>query len=223
MLKKTKNPSYPSSGSRVAILATLLAITAIFASTLSAEEVFRGPVTADGEVLVFGGRVLDRQGQAVPDTAVEIWQTDGQGIYDHSGDSDTNRRDRGFQFFGTSVSDSSGHYAFRTIIPGQYEPRPRHIHVKIRQPERVLLTSQIYFSVDGDTSGVGGSARNLMMDLETVKMPDGSTQYSGAFDFVVDTGISGNLRLTDGQGEGPYYPQNDVSLFDNDLAQMAGK
>jgi protocatechuate 3,4-dioxygenase beta subunit len=98
----------------------------------------------------------------------------------------------GFQFFGTSVSDSDGNYMFRTIIPGKYEPRPRHIHVKIRKDGRELLTSQIYFSVDGETAGVGGSTRNLRMELKSVENSDGSISYSGNFDFIVDIGVTGN-------------------------------
>lgn len=221
MIKVFKKPLHPSVASRIALLALFLAITVIFIIPLSAEETFQGPVTAEGEVLLFGGRVLDQRGRPVPESSVEIWQTDAQGIYLHPGDSKTDRRDRGFQFYGTSVGDSSAAYMFRTIIPGQYEPRPRHIHVKIRQAGRVLLTSQIYFSVDGDTTGVGGSARNLMMDLDAVEMPGGLTRYSGTFDFIVDTGVAGDLRLTDKQGEGPYYPLDDLSFYDNDLAQVS--
>lgn len=221
MNKAIKKPFYPSTGSRIAVLVMILFMAAMIVAPLSAEEIFKGAVTADGEVLVFGGRVLDQLGRPVQNTSVEIWQTDGRGVYQHPGDSKTNQRDKGFQFFGTSVTDSSGNYMFRTIVPGQYEPRPRHIHVKIRRSGKVILTSQIYFSVDGETSGVGSSTRNLRMELDAVENPDGSTLYNGIFDFVVDTGITGDLPLTDRQGEGPYYPRDDVSKYDNDLAQVA--
>lgn len=221
MIRTIETPRYQTAGSHIRIPVIFLFITAIFKVHLSVEEIFSGPVSADGEILVFGGRVPDRTGRPVPDASVEIWQTDGQGIYDHPGDSKTHRRDRAFQFFGTSVSDSSGSYIFRTVIPGQYEPRPRHIHVKIRRSERVLLVSQIYFSVDGETRGVGGSTGNLRMDLETVENSDCSTLHRGSFDFAVYNGIAGGLALTDRQGEGPYYPLYDVSRCDNDLAQVS--
>ena len=220
MNKKIKESLYSALKIRFSIMAVFLAISGVITIPVAADEMFKGTVSAKGDILVFGGRVLDKLGRPVADASVEIWQTDGQGIYLHPGDSNTNRRDRGFQFFGTSVSDSSGHYMFRTIIPGQYEPRPRHIHVKIRHSKGVLLTSQIYFTIDGETSGVGGSNRNLRMDLERVKNSDGSAIYNGVFDFIVDTGVAGDLKLTDRQSEGPYYPLEDVSLYDNDLARV---
>ncbi len=185
---------------------------------VSGQELFPGEVTAKGDVIVFGGRVLDTSGQPVTGASVEIWQTDDQGVYDHPGDANTSRRDRGFQFFGTSFTDSSGYYSFRTILPGQYEPRPRHIHVKVRQSGREVLTTQIYFVKDA--RGFGGSTRNLMMELQEKTRPDGTVFFTGEFDFVVNSGGRGELRLTESQGEGPYYPMADLSLYDSDLARV---
>ncbi|MEZ4639364.1 MAG: hypothetical protein R2856_31120 [Caldilineaceae bacterium] len=87
-------------------------------------------------------------GTPVPDVAVEIWQTDAVGVYDHPRDPGTNSRDTSFQFYGTAITDADGWYAFRTIMPGEYEPRPRHIHFKVKQGDATLLTSQFYFSDD---------------------------------------------------------------------------
>lgn len=180
--------------------------------------------TAQGEVLLLTGQVLDVNGNPVPGAAVEIWHTDAQGIYDHPGDRSTNNRDRGFQFYGTSMTDSDGNYVFRTILPGQYEPRPRHIHVKVKLNGAELLTTQFYFPEDRQAlsrEGIFAQAGNLG-DMLIVKQVDSPAGFSGRVltnDLVVAAGSgSGTLQRTSAQTEGPYYPQANVANFDNDLA-----
>lgn len=180
---------------------------------------FSSPVTAEGQVMVLEGRVLDVNGDPVPGASVEIWQTDANGIYDHPGDSSTASRDMGFQFYGTSVVDDQGNYAFRTIRPGEYEPRPPHIHVKVRVNRNVMLTSQLYFSDTGNAGGLGAGADQLLLTLEAD--PNGGDFMVATFDFVVDTGIgAGVLPLTPSQAEGPYYPVVNVAEYDADLASV---
>ena len=86
----------------------------------------------DGEMIEFSGVVYDAAGNPIPNVVIEIWQTDSNGIYDHPGDSQTSLRDPNFQFYGEAVTAEDGAYSFRTILPGHYEPRPQHIHVKIK-------------------------------------------------------------------------------------------
>lgn len=184
---------------------------------------FTAPVTAEGELLIITGRILDVTGSPVPDARIEFWQTDTGGSYDHPGDSTTDSRDLGFQFYGSSSVDQDGTYLFRTILPGQYEPRPRHIHVKVFQAEQEVLTTQFYFAEDDPTGGIGGPIDNLMLQLDPIEASDGTTYSLSTFDVVVDTaGSDGTLPLTDAQGEGPFYPVVDVSTFDNDLASTEG-
>ena len=184
---------------------------------------FGAPITAAGNILIVSGRVLDVNGNPLAGAAVEFWQTDASGVYDHPGDPGTNSRDTGFQFYGTSITDAGGNYSFRTLLPGRYEPRPPHIHVKVRLNGTELLTTQFYFAEDGTTGGVGGGIENLLMTLEQDTASDGSLVNVATFDVVVDTGLgSGTFRLTDSQGEGPYYPVVDVSNYDNDLASVEG-
>lgn len=178
--------------------------------------------TAQGEVLLLTGRVLDTRGNPVSGAAVEIWHTDAQGIYDHPGDRSTNNRDRGFQFYGTSITNGDGVYTFRTIKPGQYEPRPRHIHVKVKRDGKEVLTTQFYFEADRDTlaqEGIFAQSGDLgaMLILKAVDILDGVPVLSN--DLVIDTGTgSGTLQRTPAQTEGPYYPRAVVADFDNDLA-----
>lgn len=193
------------------------------AQTLAAA--FTTPPTAAGEVILVTGQVLDLAGNPLPGAAVEFWQTDAAGIYDHPGDSGTANRDRGFQFYGTSIADADGRYLFRTVQPGYYEPRPRHIHVKVKQDGRTLLTTQFYFQEDVAALGneglfaQAGSLGNLLIlqTADSVEMA-GSVVDLLANDLVVNTGSPGSLTATPAQGEGPYYPVVAVAGYDNDLA-----
>ncbi len=177
----------------------------------------------NGDVVILYGQVLDVNGNAVANAVVEIWQTDSEGAYDHPRDPATQSRDMSFQFFGNAISDETGWYAFRTILPGEYEPRPRHIHFKVKTGNRTLLTSQFYFSEDiaavedeGMFRAVGDSGDALLLQLvqaEEVLMANGQ--------IVVDVnGRRGTFELTPSQGEGPYYPVVDLADYDNDLTRL---
>jgi protocatechuate 3,4-dioxygenase beta subunit len=146
---------------------------------------------------------------------VEFWQTDAEGIYDHPGDGGTANRDRGFQFYGTSIADADGRYLFRTVQPGYYEPRPRHIHVKVKQDGRTLLTTQFYFAEDG----AGAGAALTLREIDRVDLA-GAPVAVLANDLIIDTGSGGALAATPAQAEGPYYPLAAVEQFDNDLATV---
>ena len=184
---------------------------------------FPDPPQSSGEILCLYGHVLDVNGDPVPNATVEIWQTDSTGVYDHPGDPGTEQRDRSFQFYGSTQTAEDGSYAFRTVLPGLYEPRPRHIHFKVKTDGETLLTSQFYFSEDvadvqeeAMVRAVGSSAERLMLQLVD---DDGSLLANGLV--IVDTGIGdGPQPLTPAQGEGPYYPVVSVIEYDNDLTIM---
>lgn len=184
---------------------------------------FSGSSQTNGDVLVLYGQVLDVNAVPLSNAIVEIWQTDANGIYDHPRDPTTGGRDISFQFYGMTATDASGWYAFRTIVPGQYEPRPRHIHYKVKQSGNTLLTSQFYFSEDiaqvqreGMFEAVGDSG-----DLLLVQLVQGEGQLLANGQIVVDTGIgSGTLPLTPSQTEGPYYPVVSLLDYDNDLVLL---
>jgi len=181
---------------------------------------FAQPVTAAGETLVLYGHVLDRSGQPLSDYAVEIWQVDVDGIYDHPGDRNTNGRDMGFQFYGTSLTDENGLFAFRTIVPARYEPRPKHIHFKVKKDGQTLLTSQFYFSGEVNAGQLGSAGEMILLDLRDAQDGSGNAVKFAFKDLVVEAGSGGETTLTPSQTEGPYYPVVDVSSFDNDLASI---
>lgn len=96
---------------------------------------------AMGEITHLTGRVLSESGEPVRNAFVEIWQCDQQGAYLHTGTANDAQRDSNFQGYGRFLTDSRGHYYFRTIKPVPYPGRTPHIHFAIsRRGERVLTT-----------------------------------------------------------------------------------
>ena len=102
-----------------------------------------------GPISWISGRVLDRNGSPVRGALVEIWQADNNGSYIHTNGVNGGRRDSNFQGYGRFLSGSTGEYLFRTIKPGLYPGRSRHVHFKITLPGGVSLTTQLY--VEGET------------------------------------------------------------------------
>lgn len=63
---------------------------------------------AHGPVVTLEGRLLDGDGVAIADGAVEIWQAGPNGRYD----------DPAFRGFGRVLTDEQGGFRFRTVKPG---------------------------------------------------------------------------------------------------------
>jgi len=99
---------------------------------------------AGGEVITLKGQILDKQDQPIDGLRIEIWQCDVNGKYLHTGDSQNLKYDTGFQGFGHDISGPNGAYSFRTILPTTYPGRTPHIHVKVFDETRELLTTQFY-------------------------------------------------------------------------------
>ncbi len=99
---------------------------------------------ATGDVIVVKGKILDDQCKPVEGAIVEIWQSNHYGKYnhefDHHGTDDPN-----FQGWGQAVTNKEGAYQFKTIIPGLYTGRTRHIHFKIAKRGYHELVTQMYF------------------------------------------------------------------------------
>ncbi|MCS7219931.1 MAG: carboxypeptidase regulatory-like domain-containing protein [Anaerolineae bacterium] len=182
------------------------------------------PQVAQGELLLLYGQVTDKAGTPIAGVTVVIWQTDANGIYDHPRAPFTEQRDKAFQFFGTAITDEQGLYMFRTIVPGRYSPRPRHIHVKVKREGQELLTTQFYFAMDqaevereGIFRAAGRNGDLLFVELIAATDAWGRPVLLGQRDIVLDVG-SGARRPTPPQAEGPYYPVADINQHDNDLA-----
>ncbi len=104
---------------------------------------------AQWDKLTIRWRVGYLDGTLLRSGTVEIRQTDDNAIYFHPWDSWFDKRDISFQFYGESTISPDGFYSFVTIIPWEYDFRPSHIHVIVRDEEKnILQTTQMYFSWD---------------------------------------------------------------------------
>jgi protocatechuate 3,4-dioxygenase beta subunit len=88
-----------------------------------------------GERLIVVGYVLDQNCQPIPNTWLDFWQADADGVYDNSG----------YTLRGHQLTDSQGRYFLETVVPGEYPGRTEHIHVKWQTPNGQIHTSQLYF------------------------------------------------------------------------------
>ncbi len=119
---------------------------------------------AVGTISWITGRVLDRSGLPVRGALVEIWQADNNGAYIHTASPIANR-DSNFQGYGKFLTGSDGKYLFRTVKPGLYPGRTRHIHYAITIPGQARFTSQLFLdgealnSNDGVLNGVRDEAQ----------------------------------------------------------------
>jgi protocatechuate 3,4-dioxygenase beta subunit len=108
-----------------------------------------------GQRMILSGRVLDRDGNPVPDTLIELWQTNGAGRYADSADPEIVPLDPNFTGSAWCTTDANGEYWFHTIRPVPYQGwrggkyRPAHIHVSVFGPDlSSRLISQCYFPDD---------------------------------------------------------------------------
>lgn len=148
------------------------------------------PGVPAGNVLDLRGTIYDATGMPLSGLLIEIWQTDDNGIYDHPGDPSTGGRDRNFQFYGEATTAADGSYSFRTILPGKYEPRPVHIHYKVKADGQELLTSQMYFAGDPslDNDGIfseAGEGVHMLVSLSDGQDEAGNPILLGVRDVVL--------------------------------------
>jgi protocatechuate 3,4-dioxygenase beta subunit len=109
-----------------------------------------------GERIIVHGQVRDGDGRPVPDTLIEIWQTNSAGRYPHHADQHPAPLDPNFTGVGRCLTDATGHYRFVTIKPGAYPWRnhdnawrPAHIHFSVFGRAFVQrLITQMYFPGD---------------------------------------------------------------------------
>ncbi|WP_428851996.1 intradiol ring-cleavage dioxygenase [Imbroritus primus] len=92
-------------------------------------------------------RVVDETGARLSGVRVDLWHCDAAGMYSgYAGQGDDRAVDmRGRTFLrGTQVTDAGGSATFRSIYPGWYRGRTTHIHFKVFQGARTVLTSQFF-------------------------------------------------------------------------------
>ena len=104
-------------------------------------------VLAKGTPLYLTGRVVNRNGQAIANALVEIWQCDANAVYNHPAGGAESSRDPHFQGYGTSRTDAEGAFHFRTIKPVAYPGRTPHIHMRVATSIGTIAT-QWYLAGD---------------------------------------------------------------------------
>jgi protocatechuate 3,4-dioxygenase beta subunit len=123
-----------------------------------------------GQPIELVGFVLTRDCNPVANTLVDLWQADAKGDYDNSG----------FRLRGHVRADAEGRYRIRTIVPGAYEGRTRHFHIKVAPPTGRLLTTQLYFPGEPKNAKDGLFRKELL--IRTAK---NEGWLAGRFDFVL--------------------------------------
>lgn len=106
---------------------------------------------AKGEVVHVSGQVLGDDNKPIPGAFVDVWQANSLGRYAHEDDPNPAPLDPDFQGWGQIKADGSGHYRFKTIIPGPYPAeqnwmRPPHIHFRVSKRGFHEVTTQMYFA-----------------------------------------------------------------------------
>jgi protocatechuate 3,4-dioxygenase, beta subunit len=103
------------------------------------------PGAAEGRLLYVSGRVLDARGRPMANAGIELWQANAHGRYIHSADTDASGPpDPNFQGYAALATDAEGRYRIRTVLPGPYPGRTRHIHFNFAGG-RAKLTTQMFF------------------------------------------------------------------------------
>ena len=101
-------------------------------------------VEAGGKILILKGILVNLDSQPVNGVSIEIWQTDNNGVYLHSGSFARDIMDKQFQGFGRTKTDRNGRFFFRTLVPTEYPGRTPHIHMKLWREGQNVLTTQLY-------------------------------------------------------------------------------
>jgi hydroxyquinol 1,2-dioxygenase len=160
-----------------------------------------------GEPVFVSGRVLTTSGEPIAAAAVDVWQTDADGLYD------VQLPDvEGPLLRGTFCSAADGRFWFRTIKPvsypiptdgpvgqmlrrlGRHPYRPAHIHFKISAPGFQSVVTHLF--VDGDeyldSDAVFGVKESLIVPFAqhaAGTAPDGTPMkqpfYTVQYDFVL--------------------------------------
>jgi len=102
-------------------------------------------LTLDLDVL----QITDGVCAPLPDAMVDIWHCDAYGVY--SDEAANNSVGKTF-LRGYQISNTAGRVRFVTVLPGWYQGRTVHIHIKIRTTgtdgNPYEFTSQLYFTED---------------------------------------------------------------------------
>ena len=108
----------------------------------------------------------------------------------------------GFGIFFSDLNLSITDYFFESILPGYYDFRPSHVHIKITTPNEEVLISQLYFANDpyceNDTWCQDADDR-------IISLIENEFGLSGEIDLIINSSESG-IILENGVGPQPGLP-----------------
>ena len=160
-----------------------------------------------GEPAYYTGRVADTRGRALAGAEVDVWSGDGDGIYDMQMGVEAGMRLRA-----RFRTDAEGQYRFWSIRPtfypvpddgpvgemlrrmGRHPNRPGHIHMMVRQPGHVSLTTHLFVADSPylDSDAVFGVRDSLIVPFERHEAgtaPDGRVLdrpfHTAQYDFAL--------------------------------------
>ena len=123
------------------------------------------PGIAKGKVIDVAGRVLTEAGRPIRGAKLDLWQANTFGRYDHPADPAKAPLDSAFQGAAVLRTDRDGRFRFRTVMPGPYGNRARHIHFDVTGKRRRLVT-QMFFP------GERNEADNLYRNIFTQRQKE---------------------------------------------------
>ena len=124
-----------------------------------------------GQPIELVGFVLSRACKPHAGALLDFWQADDKGRYDNAG----------FRLRGHQFTDAEGRYRLRSVVPGLYPGRTRHIHVKVQPTGGRVLTTQLYFPGEPQNRSDGLFRKELL-----VRTAKNAGWLAGRFDFVVE-------------------------------------
>jgi protocatechuate 3,4-dioxygenase, beta subunit len=149
---------------------------------------------AQGEIIQIKGCIRSRNGDAVADARLIVWQANSFGRYAHPNDTNPAPLDANFTGFAELLSDRDGQYQLKTVKPGAYPAganriRPPHIHFDVQGKFDRLIT-QMYFPDEPlnatDPLLLSANEPNLLVALDTT--PIGASHRIFRFDVVLIRG-----------------------------------
>lgn len=132
------------------------------------------PEGVTGDKLMMSGRVVRSDCQTVVANAVvDVWQADSEGEYND------------VWYRGRIKTDEEGKYQFESIVPLGYGEgtgyRPPHIHFKVWEGDKEIVTSQMFFPEIIGTPGFDSAYVMTVVRL----MEDGRWVKYGEHDIVL--------------------------------------
>lgn len=149
---------------------------------------------ATGQHIIVYGKITDKDCNPLQNAVVEIWSANHYGRYRHEFDN-KGEIDPFFQGWGQAITNEKGEFKFKTVYPGLYSNRARHIHFKVSRRDYHELTTQLFFE-NGERNNTDFILNFLTHDeqlLVTKKLTDKDTQKQIEFNITLDKVKQGDI------------------------------